>query len=240
MLIKNFFKILFLILLLPKNIFAAEHAGHGEDHSQIFHSFKIETDVGSKNSRTFDLDGWVGSDYNRLWLKSEQKTFGKYEKKSEVEALYSRNVEEFWDAQIGMRHDFRSDFSSKPTNYLTIALHGLAPYFFETNAQIFLSDDGDYSARLKQEIDILITQKLIVQPYLEAEIFAQDVDKQEVRSGITNIETGILTRYEITKKFAPYFSIRYATKTFGTANLAKQNGEKTNDFIAGIGLRLKF
>lgn len=235
---KKFFLILFLI---PQPVFAA--TSHGGDHPQIFHAFTVETDIGGAKdggAQTFDLDGWIGNDYDRLWLKSEQKTFGEYDQKSEIQALYGKNISQFWDAQFGVRHDFRTDFSSQNVNYLTLGFEGLAPYFFETNAQIFLSDQGNYSARLKQEIDVLITQKLIMQPYFEAEFFAQNVPKLNVKSGLAEIEAGILTRYEITRKFAPYLALRYHTKTFNTANLAQKNGERVNDAILSIGLRLKF
>ena len=222
---------------------AAEAMKHGADHPQIFHAFTVEADTGQAHdgkARALDVDGWVGGDINRLWLKSEQKTFGKYDKKSEVQALYGRNISQFWDAQVGIRHDFSTDFSSQQVNYLTFALEGLAPYMFETNAQIFLSDQGNYSARLKQEVDIFITQKLITQPYFEAEVFAQNVPKLEVKSGLAEVEAGIVTRYEISRKFAPYFALRYHTKTFSTANLARNNGDRVDNFITSVGLRLKF
>lgn len=216
---------------------------HGDDHQQIFHAFTFEADLGEArdgSSKSFDLSGWVGGDYNRLWLKSEKKNYGDFEEKFEVQASYSRNISQFWDAQVGVAHDFSTDFTSKNVNYLTIGLEGLAPQMFETEAQIFLSDQGNYSSRFKQEIDIFITQKLITQPYFEAEIFAQDVEELEVRSGISDFELGIMTRYEISRKFAPYFALRYHTKTFGTADLARQLGERVDNFIVAAGIRLRF
>src|SRR5690606_6994072 len=116
------------------------------------------------NAENFDLSGWVGGDYNRLWLRSEKKEYGEYEEEFQVQALYSRNFAQFWDAQVGVAHDFSTDFTSNNVNYLTVGLEGLAPYMFETIAQIFLSDQGNYSARFKQEVDIFITQRLIMQP----------------------------------------------------------------------------
>jgi copper resistance protein B len=230
----------FCLLLLPQNPFAAEH---GRDHLQIFHAFTVEADAGEArdgSARGWDLDGWIGGDINRLWLKSEKKTFGQYERKSEIQALYSRNISQFWDGQFGLRHDFRTDFSSEQVNYLSLGIEGLAPYFFETDAHVFLSDQGNFSARLKQEIDLLLTQKLIAQPYFEADFFAQNLPELEVKSGLAELELGITTRYEISRKFAPYLALRYHRKTFGTADLAKQTGERADNFIAAIGLRLKF
>lgn len=231
-----------LLLLLPQNLWAANHEDHSADHAQIFHAFTLEGDVGEARdgrSRAFDLAGWVGGDYNRLWINSEKKRYGDYEEKFEVQALYSRNFSKFWDAQIGASHDFSTDFTSQNVNYFVVGLEGLAPQFFETKAQILLSDQGNYSMRLKQEVDIFITQKLITQPYFEAEFFAQNVPKLEVKSGLSDFETGIITRYEITRKFAPYFALRYHTKTFGTANIARESGERVDNFIAAAGFRLR-
>jgi copper resistance protein B len=244
MFIKNIIKILLLILIFPKNLLAKDgHIMHGGDYPVIFHAFTIEAEVGeSRDGKTkrFDLDGWIGGDFNRLWIKSEQKSYGSHEKKSEVQALYSRNISDFWDAQIGIRHDFRAAANYKNIDYLTIGLEGLAIYGFETSAQIFLSQDGDYSARLEQEIDILITQKLVLKPYYEINLFASDVVRKEVKSGLTEFEAGILTSWEINRKLAPYFALRWEAKTFDTKNLAQKNNKRTEDFIASIGIRAKF
>lgn len=242
-------KIFLILFFISRTACATTHHGE-EDHSKllhgssaIFHAFTIEADVGGAKdggAKTFDLDGWIGNESDRLWLKSEQKTFGEYDRKSEIQALYGKNISQFWDAQLGVRHDFSTDFSSQNVNYLALGFEGLAPYLFETNAQIFLSDKGNYSSRIKQEIDILITQKLITQPYIEAEFFAQNVPELNVKSGLSEIEAGVLTRYEITRKFAPYFALCYHTKTSGTKDLAQKNGERVDDFILSVGLRIRF
>ncbi len=216
---------------------------HGSDHQQIFHAFILEGDVGHDHdgsAKALSLNGWIGGDLNRLWIKNETKSFGKYDTQNETQLLYGRNISQFWDAQIGVRHDIKTDFSSHSVDYLTLGLEGLAPYLFETEAQVFVSNEGNYSAHLKQEFDIFLTQKLITQPYFEADFFAQNVPKLKVSSGLSEVEIGLLTRYEITRRFAPYFAVRYNRKTFGTADLAKQYGDRVGDFIAGAGLRLRF
>ena len=71
-------------MCLAQNSFDANsHSGHGSDHQKIFHALTVEADAGEAldgSARSWDLDGWVGSDYNKLWLKSEGKKFGKYDK----------------------------------------------------------------------------------------------------------------------------------------------------------------
>ncbi|MDX2028538.1 MAG: copper resistance protein B [Alphaproteobacteria bacterium] len=211
-----------------------------EEHdSLLFHAFLFEGDYGQSDGRptgSWDLDGWIGGDYNKLWLKSEGESNNNKMEQAEFWAMYSRNIATFWDAQIGIRHDVT------PTSetYAVLGFGGLAPYFFDTEAHLFISQSGDVSIRLREENDFLITQRLIIQPYLEANFFAQKVDKQERSVGLAYGEAGLLTRYEITRKFAPYIDLRYERKFGETATIAKSNGEDIGSFIVAVGLRLMF
>lgn len=214
----------------------AVHATHGGD---LFHAFILETEIGKGNGGTvgaWEFDGWIGGDYNKLWLKAEgEKSDGETEQ-LEFWALYSRNVADFWDLQAG----FRQDTQPQSTSYAVFGLAGLAPYFFETEAHLFVSDEGDVSARLRQENEFLITQRLILEPYLEANLFAQDVPEQDIGAGIADAELGLQTRYEITRKFAPYVDIHYERKFGETSSIATSSGEDNDDFVASFGLRLMF
>ncbi len=213
----------------------AVHA-HG---SEIYHAFRLEADIGAGEGgpvSRWDFNGWIGSDENKLWLKSEGEISDGSTEQAEVWTLYSRNVATFWDAQAGIRHDFQPD----STSYLVLGVEGLAPYFFETEAHLFISDEGDVSARIREENDFLITQRLILQPYAEINLFAQDVPEQDIGAGLADAELGLQTRYEFTRKFAPYVDFRYERKFGETSSIAKDHGEDNDDFIAAVGLRLMF
>ena len=225
-----------IIFFSSTNIAIAQH-----QHSRsIFHSFILEADTGNNKGQTvsnWDLSGWVGSDENKLWLKSEGEIINDDKvDRAEFWAMYSRNIATFWDGQIGIRHDEQPD----SINYLTLGLTGLAPYFFETGAHLFISEKGDLSARIRQENDLLITQKLIIKPYFELNFSSAKIEEQEVGKGLVDGEIGLQTRYEITKKFAPYIDLNYQRKFAATAALAKKNGESDNSFFVGMGVRLKF
>ena len=213
---------------------------HDHQHgSETYHAFRLETDYGAGQDRpvaSWDLDGWIGTDENKLWLKSEGENSDGTTEQAEFWALYSRNVAEFWDLQAGIRHDTQPH----PTSYAVFGIEGLAPYFVETEAHLFISDEGDVSARLRREHDLLLTQRLIFQPYVEINLSAQDVEEQEIGAGFTEGEIGLQTRYEITRKFAPYVDVRYERKFGETSSIAKDNGEDNDDFIAAVGLRLMF
>lgn len=213
--------------------------GGGHDHNQLFHAFRLETDYGGGTDgpvASWDFDGWIGGDYNKIWLKSEGERSDGETEQAEFWALYSRNVATFWDVQAGIRHDTQP----QSTNYFVFGIEGLAPYFIETEAHLFISDEGNFTARLRREHDLLITQRLILQPYGEINLSAQDVPEQEIGAGFTEGEIGLQTRYEFTRKFAPYVDFRYERKFGETSSIAKDEGEDNDDFIAAVGLRLMF
>lgn len=225
------FVILFL-LLLPLPAFAMGAHTHG---METYHALRLEADTGANSEgavSTWDLDGWIGNNTHKLWLKSEGEYVEGTAEKAEFWAMYSRNVDTFWDAQLGLRYDSEPD----PTLYLVAGFDGLAPYLFNTEAHFFVSDQGDVTARLRQENDLLITQQLITQPYIEIHFSAQDVPEQELGIGLTQGEIGLQTRYEITRLFAPYADFRYERKFGETAAMAGHRGGA----IASIGLRWMF
>ena len=211
----------------------------GQHFPNIYHVFRLETDYGAGRHgsvASWDWRGWIGSDYNKLWLRTEgEKTNGKTQQE-EFWALYSRNIAPFWDAQAGIRYDT----TPVHTTYLAVGLNGLAPYYFDTEAHLFVSNDGDVTARLREENDFLITQRLITQPYVEVNLSAQPVARLDTGAGLTDGTIGLQTRYEMTRKFAPYIDIRYERKFGQTAAIARSNGESDNDIITAIGLRLMF
>jgi copper resistance protein B len=230
---------IFLLTSLLFPVFAPQAIAADQHGSEIFHAFRLESDYGVGKSgpvARWDFKGWIGGDYNKLWIRNEGTNTDGRTEQAEMWALYSRNIATFWDAQAGIRYDAQPT----STSYLAVGFNGLAPYYFETEAHLFVSDAGDVSARLHEENDFLLSQRLILQPYAEVNLFAQDVPKLDAGRGLADGEIGLQTRYEITRKFAPYIDLRYVTKFGETSSMAKHNGEENDDFIAAIGLRLMF
>lgn len=220
-------------------VLAFTPATHAHD-MPVYHALRLELDAGeSRDNESVDnwnLDGWIGGDDNKLWLKSVGTIAGHNTQTSENWAMYSRNIGTFWDAQAGVRYD------NKPASiaYFVAGFTGLAPYHFDTEAHLFASDDGDVSFRLREENDFLLSQKLILQPFLELNVFAQDVKALDVGSGLSNAEFGLQLRYEITRKFAPYIELSYDSLYGGTADRADAKGEHTSDSTLTAGIRLMF
>jgi copper resistance protein B len=121
-----------------------------------------------------------------------------------------------------------------------LGLQGLAPYWIEVDAALFLSDKGDMTARLEAEYDFRITQKLILQPRAELELSAQKVPELDLGSGITKAEVGVRLRYEIRPELAPYVGIEYERALSATAELKRLGGEEPGDWFLTVGVRTWF
>ena len=187
-----------------------------------------------KESLNWDAQGWIGEDYNKLWLKTEgEKVFGGSLEEAEVQVLYSRMIAPFWDVQVGGRYDVRPQ---PQRGYAVFGFQGLAPYFFEVDAAGFMSHKGDVSARLKGSYELLLTQKLILEPSVELNLAAQEVEALHTGSGLTDVELGLRLRYEVIREVAPYIGVAWERKVGRTADFAREEGEAVDrlSFVTGI------
>jgi copper resistance protein B len=181
----------------------------------------------------WDIQGYYGGPTSRLWFKSEgEGAFGENPEDAEVQALYAKAIMPFWDVQAGIRHDI----GGPDTTHAVIGVQGLAPYMFEVDAALFLSTRGDVTARIEGEIDQRITQRLILQPRIEANLSAQDIPVLGIGAGLDSIEAGARLRYEFRREFAPYIGIEQSWRTGRSADFARARGEdpSATSFVAGI------
>lgn len=193
---------------------------------------------------TFNWDAisWVGGDYERLWIKTEGDVgLDTGDGEAELQLLYGKLISPFFDLQAGIKYDqvYSSDGDPGRASGV-IGIQGLAPYLFELDASLFVSQDGDVSARLGAEYQLLLSQRLILQPELETNIAIQQVEEFGVGSGLNDVELGLRMRYEISRQFAPYVGVNWTRKFGDTADLAEEEGESTDNFAFVGGLRLLF
>lgn len=119
-----------------------------------------------------------------------------------------------------------------------VGFTGLAPYWFEVEPALFVSENGDVSARLSATYDALLTQRLVLQPRLDVNVALQDVPKFGVGSGFNNVELGLRLRYEIKREFAPYVGVTWSRQLGATADLARGTGAKVDEVRLVAGVRL--
>lgn len=191
----------------------------------------------------WDAVGWYGGDYDRLWIKTEGdwRTSGERGGEAEAQALYGRLIAPFWDLQVGLRHDQYSgtDFD-RSRSFLVLGIHGLAPYWFELEPAVFISQDGDISARLTATYDMLLTQRLALQSRIDVDAALQSVEKFGVGTGVNNVGLGLRLRYEVIREVAPYLGIHYLSRTGETADMTRAGGDSAHEVALVAGIRFWF
>lgn len=213
-----------------------EHGG--AKFSQVnFNLAEVQIRDGRVSYR-WDGEAWFGGDINRLTVKTEGSgEFGRSVEDAEVQALYSRAVGPYFNLQAGIRYDFKP---SPSRTYATVGFEGLAPYWFDVEGALFLSETGDVLGRLEGYYDQRITQRLVLQPRAELNFAAQDVPENGIGSGLSDIELGLRLRYEIKREFAPYIGVSYDRKIGGSARFARAEGENVGGPSLVIGVRTWF
>ncbi|MDP4605357.1 MAG: copper resistance protein B [Erythrobacter sp.] len=207
---------------------------HGDFPIFWFQGDRLEAQVrDGTDIYLWDVQGYYGGTTERLWFKSEgEGEFDSAPDDAEVQALYAKAFAPFWDVQAGIRHDI----AGPDTTHAVIGVQGLAPYLFEVDTALFLSHRGDVTARIEGELDQRITQRLILQPRIEANLSAQDIRELGIGAGLDGIEVGARLRYEIRREFAPYIGIEQSWRTGRSADLARARGEdpSATSFVVGI------
>ena len=186
----------------------------------------------------WDTQGWYGTGFNKLWGKFEgdnetSANAGEFE----LQTLYSRMIAPFWDFQVGLRHD--RVYGPGPDlnrSFAVLGVQGLAPYRFEVEPALFVSDDGDVSARLVATYEMLFTQRLILQPRFETNIAASNAPAFGVGSGLNDVQLGLRLRYEFRREFAPYIGVSWKRQYGETADMTRAGGGDIDNlaFVSGV------
>lgn len=189
------------------------------------------------NATSYDAQAWFGRDYNRLVVKAEGEVSKGKLQDARTELLWGHAIAPYWDTQLGARYD---SGTGPDRSWLAFGFQGLAPYWFETSATAYVSGSGRTALRLEAEYEILLTQKLILQPHVEVNLYGKDDDAREIGSGLSTGVAGLRLRYEISRQFAPYIGVERASKYGRTADMARASGESTAETLWVAGVRFWF
>ncbi len=195
--------------------------------------------AGSDGNTTmaYDLQGWYGGNYNRLVVKAEGDLDAGRLEEARTEILWSRAVRPYWDAQVGLRYD---SGEGPERSWLAVSLQGLAPYWFEVDITGYLGESGRTALRFDIAYELLLTQRWILQPNVEADVYGRDDPERGIGSGLSSVELQLRLRYELRREFAPYVGIGWVRKFGETRDLARQAGGDASEFRVVAGLRFWF
>ena len=185
----------------------------------------------------WDIKGWVGGDIDRLWLRSEGERSAGRTESAEAQALWGHAITPWWDLVGGVRQDFKPGDGQ---TWAAFGAQGMALYNFEAEATVFVGEAGRTAARLEGDYDILLTNRLILQPTAELNFYGRNDQQRGVGSGLSDSELGLRLRYEVRREFAPYVGVTWNRSYGQTAQYARDDGEDTNQVRWVVGVRLWF
>ena len=194
-------------------------------------------DVGGDDVLSWDGQGWLGRDLHKIWIKTDGERTGGTTDEAELQFLYSKAIARYWDFQLVVRHDFKP---SPSRSWAAIGFKGLAPYFFDIDAAAFIGESGRTALRFEAEYELLFTQRLILTPDIEINLYGQNDPDAGIGAGLSDLEAGLRLRYEIRREFAPYIGVNWSRLFGNTADFARIAGDKTSETQLVIGLRAWF
>ena len=194
-------------------------------------------DADSADVLAWDIEGWFGGDFDRLWLRTEGEREQGDTRGADLQLLYGHAYARWWELVAGVRHDVGAGPSR---DWLAVGMQGLAPYLIDVEATAYLGDEGRSALRLEAVYDLRITSRLVLQPLVELDFYGKDDPETGVGSGLSQAEAGLRLRYEIRRELAPYLGVTWQRRFGDTADFAQAAGEDDEDTRLVAGLRVWF
>jgi len=212
------------------------HLSHADQSS--FASLLVDrleaVQIRDQTHAAYEFQFRYGRDYDRLVLKAEGEVSDGRSEEARTELLWGHAVAAYWDTQLGVRYD---SGVGPNRGWLAFGVQGLAPYWFEIDATAYVGDEGRSALRLSAEYELLLTQKLVLQPRVEANVYGQRDAERALGAGLADLAVGVRLRYEIRREFAPYVGVEWAGKYGATADYARAAGADTRESRVIAGLR---
>ena len=198
---------------------------------------RLEWQGGRDGGIHLENTSWIGGDVDRLWIRADVESEDGRVERAAVHGLWGHSISRWWDVVAGVRQDFRPGGAQTRA---AIGLQGLAPHWFEVEATAYIGAGGRTHARFEVEYDLLLSDRLVLQPLGELEVYGKADPERGVGAGLSSVEAGLRLRYEIRRELAPYVGVTWDRKLFGTADRARASGEGVGGARLAFGLRTWF
>ena len=243
--------------MLPSSMSDEHVHEHG---SEIYQSSRLDSrwliDKHGTGHLKSELKSFIGSDENKLFIKAELEKAEGDSSSYSIAPMYSRNVSDFWDLQMGVRYksdvveknqldqlDQSSLRSYKERNHrvdAVVGMYGLAPYFIETEGYLYVGQDQHVSLSLETEREFLLTQKTILQPYMKLHVLLHEQSDEAKKKGVSEVQAGLKTYYKINPKVMPFIDVAYQYEN-GTKGSIYQDAEPSEKgWLYGAGISFNF
>ena len=224
----------------PAFVFAQDpHGGVHTTHDNAIHSFvlvdQLEWMATSPRAAGWDAKGWIGQDRDRFWFRTEGEASAERLDRTETHVFYGRAISPWWDLVAGVRHD---DGPGPARGWAAAGVQGLTPYVVEFEATGYVGADARTHLRVEAKHELLVTNRLILQPLAEVEIYGKDDPERMIGAGLSSADIGLRLRYEIRRELSPYAGVLWSRRFYGTADMWRAAGQSAGDTRLVVGVRL--
>ncbi|MEP3960084.1 copper resistance protein B [Marinobacter sp.] len=205
-----------------------------------FEEFEYRSSDDGEELGVWNADAFYGTDELKLrWIsKGEYSLEERAYESLENQLVGQVPISKFFDAKAGVRFDTPE---GPDRTYAVLGVAGLAPQWFEVDANLYVSNEGETSAELDAEYELLLTNYWILSATLDATGAFSEDREIGIGKGLVSTETGLRLRYDlIDRAFSPYVGVVHERKYGDSADLAEASGGGTEDWFAVIGARIAF
>ncbi len=194
---------------------------------------RLETRNGdAEDFQEFDGFAWMGNSYYRFILRSETEWRNQTLEDSKTELLYRRAISPFWNIEMGARYDHGDN---EHREWLGFGIFGLAPYWIEVSATAYLNPEGHSAATVELEYDLLLGQRLVLQPRIEMDFYGDSDLAAGHGKGLSKSVMGFRLRYDIDRQFSPYLGFERVHRHGEAATVFEPFGQhREAQLIAGF------
>jgi len=164
---------------------------------------------GSNNGAVWDAEARYGNDYDKALLRTEGVWNSGSEAQGRADLLWDRIITRWWSLQAGSRYDFGD---GPGRGWAALGIAGIAPYWIDVEATAYLGSRGTVAGRFKSETDLLLTQRLILQPEVELNAYSHANAERDQGAGLSDLQAALRLRYAIRREIAPYAGVSWVRR----------------------------
>lgn len=188
-------------------------------------------------SLNWDIEGWLGTDLNKLVITSEGSRLDGHTETNELRLLYRRAISPYWDLQMGWHHE---PLAESRDDRALLGVQGTAPWFIDTEFNLLAGPDSDLSAELTMEREILLTRTWVLTPEVGLTAHNFSLPEEQQGSGLANLDMEMRLAWQVRPDFAPYAGVSWERKLGDSADLARDAGDDADETRWLLGVRFWF
>lgn len=157
--------------------------------------------------------------------------------KAELQPLWGHAISPWWELVGGLCQDFKP---ASGQTWAAFGIQGTPLDGLELEATAYAGERQQTALRLEAGYAMLLTNRWVLEPTLEASFFGRNDAGREQGAGLAESEVGVRLRYEISRGFAPYVGVSFNRLHGQRAEMARDDAEDIGQTRLVAGIRLRF